>query len=253
MHSLRLRNGHCLRFHDLPGEGVPIVVVHGLGCAASCDYPAVARDAALASRRVVLVDLLGYGFSDKPATFAYGIDAHADTVCELVRHLDAGPVDLVGHSMGGAVAVAAAVKLGKSVRRLVLTEPNLDPGGGTYSRGIAAQAEAQYVSRGQAIDVRDAIAAGDHAWAGSLGVALAQAVHRDAVSLVEGTQPAWRARLLGLAIPRAMIFGERSLPDADHAGMPAHGVEVDVVPHAGHSMATENPAGLAAALARCLA
>jgi pimeloyl-ACP methyl ester carboxylesterase len=56
---------------------MPLVFVHGLGCASSCDYPAVARRAALAGLRVVLLDLPGYGFSDKPASSGYGIAAHA--------------------------------------------------------------------------------------------------------------------------------------------------------------------------------
>ena len=39
-----------LRFHDLPGEAPPLLFVHGLGCASSCDYPRVAADPALAAR-----------------------------------------------------------------------------------------------------------------------------------------------------------------------------------------------------------
>ncbi|WP_204376858.1 hypothetical protein [Aquitalea pelogenes] len=52
----------ALRYHDLPGSGVPLLFVHGLGCAASSDFPRVAADPALAGRRRLLLDLLGAGF-----------------------------------------------------------------------------------------------------------------------------------------------------------------------------------------------
>ena len=252
MQTLRLPDGIHLRYHDLPGTGVPLVFVHGLGCASSCDYPAVARSAALAGRRVVLLDLPGYGFSDKPVSFGYGIAAHAAAVGALVRHLGVDVVDLFGHSMGGAVAIATAAAPDTCVRRLVLSEPNLDAGGGVFSRAIAAVPEADYVGHGHAADIR-AAAADSPAWSASLAVAAPWAVHRDAVSLVAGSTPSWRELLLGLALPRTVIFGSLSLPDDDHASLPAQGVRVDVVPDAGHSMAVENPDGLAQAIARALA
>ena len=66
-----------VRAHDLPGDGVPLVFVHGLECASSCDYPRVICDCALSRRRSVLIDLLGSGFSDRPMDFEYSIQAHA--------------------------------------------------------------------------------------------------------------------------------------------------------------------------------
>ena len=64
-----------LRYHDLPGSEVPIIFIHGIGCAASFDYPAVAASECLLSHRRILVDLLGSGFSDKPEGFDYSIVA----------------------------------------------------------------------------------------------------------------------------------------------------------------------------------
>ncbi len=94
-----------LRFHDLAGSDAPLVFVHGLGCASSCDYPAVAREPALASRRAILVDLLGSGFSDRPEDFEYTVAAHARVVVALLEALGVATCDLFGHSMGGAVAI----------------------------------------------------------------------------------------------------------------------------------------------------
>ena len=250
MRTLRLSNGFDIRLHDLAGKGPALVFIHGLGCASSCDYIAVARAAALRERRALLVDLVGYGFSGKPQAFSYGVEAHAAVVMELLDQLEIGTADLFGHSMGGAVAIAVAACRPERLRSLILSEPNLDPGGGFFSRAIASQSERDYVERGHAADIHEAIASGQHAWASSMTVASPLAVHRDAASLVRGTAPSWRSALLGLAgLPRTVIFGARSLPDNDHEQFPNHDIAVGVVPDAGHSMATDNPGGLATAIA----
>ncbi len=43
--------GATLRWHDFPGDGLPVVFIHGLGCASSYDYPRIASDPALRERR----------------------------------------------------------------------------------------------------------------------------------------------------------------------------------------------------------
>lgn len=65
--------GATLRWHDFPGDGLPVVFIHGLGCASSYDYPRIASDPALRERRKILIDLPGFGYSDKPRVFSYNI------------------------------------------------------------------------------------------------------------------------------------------------------------------------------------
>ena len=93
--------GATVRWLDLPGRGEPIVFIHGLGCASSYDYPRVAADPALAGRRMILVDLPGFGYSDKPESFSYRIADQAAVVAELVDRLALERCYLFGHSMGG--------------------------------------------------------------------------------------------------------------------------------------------------------
>jgi len=241
--------GARLRFHDMPGSGRPLVLLHGLACASSSDYPRVVREPSLARRRCILVDLMGSGFSDRPAHFSYSVDGHAQAIVDLLGALDVPEVDLYGHSMGGTVAIVAASLRPERVRHLVVSEPNLDAGGGSVSRAIAEQPEADYVARGHAELIRAAVAEGNHVWAGAAAVSSAVAVHRTASSLVRGGAPPWRDRLLALPMPRTVVFGARSLPDPDAALLAEAGIAVQVVPEAGHSLMWENPAGLAAAIA----
>lgn len=249
MHTIELATGSTLRYHDLPGDARPLVFVHGLGCASSSDYPAVARDPALLARRAILVDLLGFGYSDRPVDFSYTIADHAKSVAELVSRLGLADFDVFGHSMGGAVAIELAAACANRVRSLLLSEPNLDPGGGMFSRAIAAMSEEDYLGAEHARMVGEAAASGHAIWAGTMRVASPLAVHRSAKSLVAGSVPTWRERLLALPMPRSVIFGQLSLPDEDFDQLPQAGIKVAVVPQAGHSMAWENPAGLAQAIA----
>lgn len=254
MKALMLSDGSALRYHDLAGRGPPILFVHGLGCAGSCDYPAVARAPSLVDRRVVLVDLLGFGHSDRPAEFGYTVADHARALGELVDELAAsGPLDLYGHSLGGSIAIVLAAARPERIRRLVVSEPNLRPGGGSFSRRIAEQPLAQYLAEGHLGMVQAERAAGNQVWAGCLAISDPVAVHRVAVDLVRGTSPTWFELLCGLQMPRAAIWGARSLPDPDAELLAAAALPLHVVPDAGHSMAYENPGALATALAAALA
>jgi pimeloyl-ACP methyl ester carboxylesterase len=72
--------GCVVRWLDLPGDGVPLVFVHGLGCASSYEYPRVVCDKNFQGRRAILIDLPGYGYSEKPKEFRYSISEQAAVV-----------------------------------------------------------------------------------------------------------------------------------------------------------------------------
>jgi pimeloyl-ACP methyl ester carboxylesterase len=138
------------------------------------------------------------------------------------------------------------------VKRLVLSEPNLDGGGGDFSRSIAQQSEARYVAEGHAKRIVRAAAEGETIWCGSMQISSPLAVHRGATSLVRGGSPSWRYQLAGLAIPRTVLFGERSLPDRDTERLPRAGIAVRIVPDAAHSMMWDNPSAVAAIIREAL-
>ncbi|WP_249337121.1 alpha/beta fold hydrolase [Serratia plymuthica] len=80
-----LTAGACVRWHDLPGKGVPIVFVHGIECAFStnCADPAFGGGRTIA----ILIDLPGYGFSDKSRDYDYSIAHQAEVVIDVVNVL----------------------------------------------------------------------------------------------------------------------------------------------------------------------
>nr|WP_275660664.1 alpha/beta hydrolase [Vibrio chagasii] len=241
-----------LRYHDLPGSEAPIIFIHGIGCASSFDYPAVAASECLLSHRRILVDLLGSGFSDKPEGFDYSIGSHAAYLEAFIQSLGLDKFVIYGHSMGGAVSVVLAEKVLPQLQALVLSEANLDSGGGFFSKKIASYTESEYVTHGHAQIVQHSIDEPNTQWAASLVVNSAVATHRQAVSLIEGQDPSWRDRLYSLNVNRTYLFGSKSLPDTDTERLNNHDIAISVVPDAGHSMAWENASGLAEAIKRAL-
>ncbi|MER5202630.1 alpha/beta hydrolase [Streptomyces sp. NPDC002825] len=239
-----------IRWIDLPGEGPVRVFVHGLGCTAASDFAHIAARPALGGGRALLVDLLGYGLSDRPADFDYRMESQAAAVAALLDHVGVAGVDLVGHSMGGAVAIHLAAARPDLVGRLVVAEPNLYAGGGAFSSPVAAQDEEAFVAGGFA----RMLAETDRPdYAARLRLADPRAVHRSAVALVEGSVPAPGELLAGLGMPRTFLVGELSLPDADAEKVAALGIPVVEVPGAGHNLMLDNPDGFTTALAEALA
>ena len=101
----------------LAGQGKPVVLIHGLGASV-----ATWRDnlAPLAERLTVYaVDLPGHGDSDKP-DISYDADSMIEFVRAFVDHLSIENPALVGHSLGGGLALITALAHPELLSRLVL-------------------------------------------------------------------------------------------------------------------------------------
>jgi lipase len=102
------------------GDGPdPVVCLHGI-TAQHRAFNAAARYLG-PSRGLVGVDLRGRGGSDKPES-GYGLEAHASDVARVLDHLGLESAVLVGHSMGGFVALKTALEFPERVRALVLLD-----------------------------------------------------------------------------------------------------------------------------------
>jgi pimeloyl-ACP methyl ester carboxylesterase len=116
--SLQFRTIHGYRrAFRIAGSGPAILLIHGIGDN-STTWAAV--HAKLAQRfTVIAVDLLGHGQSDKPRA-DYSVAAYANGMRDLLSVLDIERVTVVGHSLGGGVAMQFAYQFPQLVERLVL-------------------------------------------------------------------------------------------------------------------------------------
>jgi pimeloyl-ACP methyl ester carboxylesterase/uncharacterized protein (DUF952 family) len=104
------------------GDGTPpLVLCHG--------YSGSAHDFALqveqlaTDRRVIAMDHRGHGRSTKVGSLAgYSLDRLAADLVELIEAVAGGPVDLLGHSMGGQIALRVALARPDLLRSLVLMD-----------------------------------------------------------------------------------------------------------------------------------
>ena len=123
-----------LRFRTVPtadhrislleaGTGPPAIAIHGLGATKASFLATVA---ALAPRfRVIAIDLPGFGDSDKPVGAPYDARYFATSVVQLLDALGLERAHLIGNSLGGRVALEAALRDPERVDRMALLAPSL--------------------------------------------------------------------------------------------------------------------------------
>lgn len=103
--------------YRMAGAGPPIVLIHGV--TASSETWRAVWDGLTEAHTVIAPDLLGHGQSAKPRG-DYSMGAFASGVRDLVAALDIGPVTIVGHSLGGGVAMQFAYQFPERAQRLAL-------------------------------------------------------------------------------------------------------------------------------------
>lgn len=119
-------DGHQL-VYDTYGQGDRLVIyLHGLLVDSDMNR-GIAAALAEQGNKVVLLDLLGHGRSDKPAHASeYRIDTYSDQVFALMDHLNARQAVLGGMSLGANVSLFAASREPDRVRGLLLEMPVLE-------------------------------------------------------------------------------------------------------------------------------
>ncbi len=110
-------DGHRYHYVD-EGQGEVLLLVHGnptwsfywreLIRGLSGDY------------RVIAVDHIGCGLSDKPAGYSYRLARHAENLARFVDELDLDDVTLMAHDWGGAIGLSAALRAEQRYRRFVM-------------------------------------------------------------------------------------------------------------------------------------
>lgn len=243
------------------GDRAPVVLLPGF-TGSKEDFRDVLTPLAAAGHRVLAYDQRGQFASPGPDdAAAYTVEALAGDLLSLLDALGAGPVHVVGHSFGGLVARAAALKRPEAVRSLVLLCSG--PAGLTGPRVEMLPLMRPVIEQGgmpALVEAVDALNAGDPRWL-ALPVAVQQLLRRrmlassatGLLAMAEALtgEPDLVAELRASGVPVLVCHGE-----GDDAWAPAVqrdmaarlGAAYVVVPDALHSPAVENPAATVEAL-----
>lgn len=188
------------------GGDEAIVFVHGLGCSKESFLPAF-EDRIFSDRYTLLAgDLLGFGASSKPENYPYRIEDQVENLASLINYFSFSRLHLVGHSMGGTIALQLAKQHPETTSFFCL-EGNLVPADCTISRRVSAMSEDQFVKKFYPLSPLTFRCKGLE----SEPPASAIAYYRSAKSLKEFTE---RARpiedYIRLAVNKAYIYGEEN-------------------------------------------
>lgn len=246
------------------GTGAPLVLVHGyLGSRAQWRHVI----GPLADRaEVVTYDQRGHGASTRTGRASdYRIDELVADAVAVVEAIDAGPVHLLGHSLGGVVALRLALERPDLVRSLVPADTGAAPAGDGAAAArvvghlpdrllvpvlgtvvaVAARVLARRSSRPGGVDVAERAAAFrvdlrdvDRAAFRMLGIEL-------------GTYPSMVGDLGRIVVPTTVIVGEddgRLRASADVMAERITGAHLEVLPGAGHGAMDDAPDAWVAAV-----
>ncbi|MDV4166509.1 alpha/beta hydrolase [Rhodovulum sp. FJ3] len=161
--------GQVIHFQQT-GQGPDVVLIHGLFCNIAFWWFRVAPKLA-ENHRVTALDLRGHGFSAMSGNGYRACDL-AEDVAALMEHLGIEKAHVIGHSFGGAVALALAVKAPDKIENLTLADawvpslqemPPLNDNsaweslrGRLSKRGIQVQGELPRVAQGFFEELLDA-------------------------------------------------------------------------------------------------
>ncbi len=248
-------------------DGVPLVLCHGFS-GSSHDF-ALHVEHLARSREVVVVDHRGHGASTKLGRLdGYSIDRLAADLMALIAEEIGGPVDLLGHSMGGAMSIAVTLARPDLVRSLILMDTSgwsfrpddparaamfegffagYDPAGGLPDLSAMEDPEDALIAERTPAEwqqLKEQRSAAFDPWAmKALGIELFAA-------------QADRARLAAIACPVTVVVGEHDHPfvgqAAELAASVPHGTHV-VIAGAYHSPQLTHPDDWLAAIEAHLA
>jgi len=111
-----------------PASGRPLILLHGLLLSQEMHQP-LAEELAARGNRVITLDLLGHGKSDRPREmWSYSMAVYGAEVIALMDHLGIEQAVVMGTSLGANTALEVAAKSPERLRAMVIEMPVLDNG-----------------------------------------------------------------------------------------------------------------------------
>ncbi|AMO93007.1 alpha/beta hydrolase fold family protein [Collimonas fungivorans] len=261
--------GANIRYYDI-GSGPVLVLVHGLGSSAKGDWGQVML-ALAQNHRVLALDQLGFGNSDKPQ-IDYGIQTWVDFLGEFLRQSQVSDFTLIGESLGGWISaqytiqalrgIAAGPSLGlPKPARLVLSDSAglhttmkrlsaSPPPGKPAIVGASLAGEKQLLAsvfHSPSYQTDQALRDG-LAWSLAKGDTWAIRAVRNPALLDETVDN----KLGAIKIPTLVIWGEHDnllpLKDGRYFASKIGGAELKIIPGSGHAPMIETPDAFLSAL-----
>ena len=236
--------GRSIRYYDV-GSGPPLVLIHGIG--GDADEWAFCLGALSASHRVIALDLLGFGRSDKPV-IEYCIAVFVEVLEAFLRKLDIARPTLVGASLGGWIAAAFALRNPIALDKLILVDA-----AGVWGDTKELPIDLHVSTRDHMREIMEMIFC-DKALATDALIDLAYeqhlergdgyTIHRVLQNLRNGRE-FLDDRIAALTVPTLLIWGEEDQLIPVATGRRIHrlisGSRLEVIPQCGHLPALEKP------------
>ncbi len=237
--------GHKICYYDI-GSGPPLVLVHGLG--GDADQWAFCFEALSAAHRVIAVELLGFGRSDKPPA-PYRIATFVEMLDGFLSALAVPRASLLGHSLGGWIIAALALQSPGKVDRLVLNNSaGIDAGWRRppVDLHLSTHAHMREILEAMFFDKR--LVTSD-----LVDLAYAQHLERGDGPTIDSVIETFplpdeklERRLGGLKAPTLLLWGEQDaltpLAMAREFERRIPGARLDIIPECGHFPCLEKPA-----------
>ena len=232
-----------------PRDASPLLLIHGSGSSTRTWDPLAPL--LTSSHRVIRIDLLGHGRSDKPADGDYTVPAQGCRVAAAMDHLGAGPAIVVAHSAGGCVATVLTEQRPDLVTALALinTGPRMEALLATPEGEIEASQWPHLTDEQLRIAASTGFSRrGFEPPKQLLDDVRCMTYHTFTTTMQESRayieQQPLPDRLAPLGKPLLVIFGEddrrwRSSYAADYLAVP--GAHVEMLPGLGHSPLLEDP------------
>ena len=237
--------GRKICYYDI-GSGPLLVLVHGLG--GDADQWAYCFQALSATHRIVALDLLGFGRSDKP-NITYRIAGFVEVLEAFLKALGIGRASFLGHSLGGWIVAAFALQFSDEVDSLVLNDA-----AGIASGAIKPPVDLNISTRAHMREMLESMFYNKTLVTDDL-VDLAYSLHleRGDGSTIRSVLETFSSRdekldhnISGLKAPTLVLWGEQDaltpLSLARNFQRLITGARLEIIPECGHFPALEKPA-----------